>query len=189
MGTITWPSATSGTSTPAPPHATNERHPRAINSSRNPAASGAPTPGMHHGEPTSARASPRRSGCGRSHCDVVDDPAIELLDHGGDHVLEEAQDGVWARHRSRSITSPGSITAVGEGSNSRIGGRSCGVLMRRRLVAKRGGHPRSRGRSPPRRSLAPVRPGRPLRAPPRPPAPGRSRTMHGTNPRARRVGP
>ena len=45
VGTITCPSATSGTSTPAPPQATNARHPRAIISSRNAAASGAPTPG------------------------------------------------------------------------------------------------------------------------------------------------
>ena len=120
---MTWPSATSGTSTPAPPHATNARQPRAISSSRNPAASGAPTPGCIT---TRRRPSWSISKIGLRPISLTTWSTILPAWRSTTSAITswKKQSTAWGAIDIGSITSPGSITAVGDGSNSRIGARS-----------------------------------------------------------------
>ena len=109
VGTITWPSATSGTSTPAPPHATNARsRGRSAPRGTRP-ASGAPTPGW-----TTARRAPSdvelvdrvRARSRPTSTSICLAPSLRRHDRL-DHVLEEAQDDVVGGMSIGSTTSCG----------------------------------------------------------------------------------
>ena len=183
---MTWPSATSGTSTPAPPQATKERAAPGHQLLEEPGGERRTHARMHDAPGAVRPAPPRRSGCARSRrrrgrSTRPSCPSTTVV-----ITSWKKHSTTWGGTSIGSMTSPGSITALGVGSNSRIGASGAGspgtggVLPR--CQERAGEHQRDPHDRDTRR---PPRPGTRRPGPSRRRAPSRSRTPPGPLPPAR----